>query len=200
MLQVTTNNVNTTLDETAGLQNFTSSSSAGDKDDNDILVSSLPSTFSGRLGVLGANTSSAIGAALSGYTGAAGDTGSNVISVTGSTGATITDLGFVGSSGEPLKGADSGLDTIDGTSILLFTDTNNNIVLGRAGTPDGQIVFALYLEETGSPVSGGKIWSVQYAPLKNPNAANPDDAVDLANQVFVAVSQDLQFSLAGAPS
>ncbi|ABB74580.1 hypothetical protein SAMN05216403_11733 [Nitrosospira multiformis ATCC 25196] len=201
MLQVTTNNVNTTLDETAGLQNFTSSSSAGDKDDNDILVSSLPSTFSGRLGVLGANTSSAIGAALSGYTGAAGDMGSNVISVTGSTGATITDLGFVGSTGNPLSGVDSGLDTVNGTSILLYTDTaNNNIVLGRAGAADGQIVFALYLEETGSPVSGAKIWSVQYAPLRNPNAANPDDAVDLANQVFVAASQNLEFSLAGAPS
>lgn len=158
MLQVTTNDVDTTLDESAGLQNFTSSSSAGDKDDNDILVSSLPSTFSGRLGVLGANTSSAIGAALSGYTGAAGDTGSNVISVTGSTGATITDLDFVGSTGNPLSGVDSGLDTVNGTSILLYTDTaNNNIVLGRAGAADGQIVFALYLEETGSPVSGAKI-------------------------------------------
>lgn len=207
MLQVTTNNVNTTLDETAGLQNATATPlPSEDANDNDIDLSALPSTFSGRLGSLGAPTSSAIGAALSGYTGAAGDTGSNAISVTGSTGATITDLGFVGSNGAPLAGWNSNLDTVDGDSIFLYTDSgNNNIVLGRAGDgdtadPNGQIIFALYLQETGSPVSGGKIWSVQYAPLKNPNAANPDDAVDLAQQVFVAVSQDLQFSLAGAPS
>ncbi|UVM08066.1 DUF5801 repeats-in-toxin domain-containing protein [Pseudomonas laurylsulfatiphila] len=188
-----------TLDETAGLQNATATPTpAGDADDNDILVASLPSTFTTRLAALGAGT--ATGAALSGYTGAAGNTGSNAFTITADPGATITDISFVGSSGEPLNGVDSGLDTLDGTSILLYTDTNNNIVVGRAGSATGTIVFAAYIEETGSPVTGGKIWTVEYQPLKHPVVTNADDSLNLADKVFIGASQDLEFSLANAPS
>ncbi|MCP1445193.1 hypothetical protein J3D54_004325 [Pseudomonas sp. GGS8] len=189
---------NVTLDETAGLQNLTATPSpAGDADDNDILVASLPSAFSTRLTALGAGT--ATGAALSGYTGAAGNTGSNAFTLTDPSG--VTDIRFVDSAGAPLDGVDSGLDTLDGTSILLYTDTNNNnILVGRAGSASGAIVFAAYIEETGSPVSGGKIWTVEYQPLKHPDATNPDDSLNLQDKVFVGVSQDLGFSLAGAPS
>lgn len=52
---------------------------AGDADDNDILVASLPSTFASRLTALGAGT--ATGAALSGYTGAVGNTGSDAFTL-----------------------------------------------------------------------------------------------------------------------
>ncbi|WP_448093196.1 DUF5801 repeats-in-toxin domain-containing protein [Pseudomonas lini] len=185
------------LDETAGLQNATATPTpAGDADDNDILVASLPSSFSTRLTALGAGT--ATGAALSGYTGAAGDTGSNAFTFTG--GGSITDIRFVDSAGAPLNGVDSGLDTLDGTSILLYTDTDNNILLGRAGGADGAIVFAAYIEETGSPVTGGKIWTVEYQPLKHPDITNPDDSLNLLDKVFIGATQDLGFSLAGAPS
>ncbi|MGX0890657.1 hypothetical protein AB7M22_002665 [Pseudomonas sp. ADAK2 TE3594] len=188
---------NVTLDETVGLQNATATPTpAGDADDNDILVASLPSTFSTRLTALGAGT--ATGAALSGYTGAAGNTGSNAFTLTG--GGSITDIRFVDSAGAPLNGVDSGLDTLDGTSILLYTDTNNNILLGRAGGANGAIVFAAYIEETGSPVTGGKIWTVEYQPLKHPDATNPDDSLNLLNKVFIGATQDLDFSLANAPS
>ncbi|RON35735.1 hypothetical protein BK661_05065 [Pseudomonas frederiksbergensis] len=189
--------VDVTLDETAGLQNATATPSpAGDADDNDILVASLPSDFSTRLTELNAGT--ATGAALSGYTGDVGDTGSEAFTVTD--GATITDISFVDSAGAPLDGVDSGLDTLDGTSILLYTDTNNNILLGRAGSATGAIVFAAYIEETGSPVTGGKIWTVEYQPLKHPDGTNPDDSLNLLDKVFVGTSQDLEFSLANAPS
>ncbi|MDT9673518.1 hypothetical protein F6R97_02475 [Pseudomonas sp. JV414] len=185
------------LDETPGLQNATATPPpAGDADDNDILVASLPSDFSTRLTALAAGT--ATGAALSGYTGAVGDTGSDAFTVTD--GATITDISFVDSAGAPLNGVDSGLDTLDGTSILLYTDTNNNILLGRAGSATGAIVFAAYIEETGSPVTGGKIWTVEYQPLKHPDGTNPDDSLNLLDKVFVGTSQDLEFSLANAPS
>lgn len=197
---VTATGVNVTLDETAGLQNGTATPSpASDADDNDILVASLPSAFSTRLTALGAGTPA--GAALSGYTGAVGNTGSNAFTITPAPGGTITDVSFTNSAGAPLNGLDSGLDTLDGVSILLYTDTsNNNIVLGRAGGPAGAIVFAGYIEETGSPVSGGKIWTVEYQPLLHPNTSNPDDAVNLLNKVFIGTNQDLQFSLANAPS
>jgi hypothetical protein len=189
--------VNVSLDETAGLQNATATPSpAGDADDNDILVASLPSTFATRLTALSAGT--ATGAALSGYTGAVGNTGSDAFTVTG--GASITDISFVDSTGAPLDGVDSGLFTLDGTSILLYTDTNNNILLGRTGSATGAIVFAAYIEETGSPVSGGKIWTVEYQPLKHPDATNADDSLNLLDKVFVGTSQDLEFSLAGVPS
>ncbi|WP_260958745.1 DUF5801 repeats-in-toxin domain-containing protein [Pseudomonas citri] len=198
-LSVTATGTNVTLDETAGLQNATATPSpAGDADDNDILLTALPSTFSTRLTALGAGT--ATGAALSGYTSAGGNTGSNAFTVSAAPGATITNISFVGTTGAPLDGVDSGLDTLGGTSILLYTDTNDNIVLGRAGGPSGAIVFAAYIEETGSPVSGGKIWTVQYQALSNPDTSNPDDPVNLLDKVFIGASQDLEFSLANAPS
>ena len=191
--------VNVSLDETAGLQNATATPApAGDADDNDILVASLPSVFATRLTALGAGT--ATGAALSGYTGAVGNTGSDAFTITPDPGASITDISFVDSAGAPLNGLDSGLDTLDGTSILLYTDTNNNILLGRAGSATGAIVFAAYIEETGSPATGGKIWTVEYQPLKHPDATNADDSLNLLNKVFVGTSQDLEFSLANAPS
>jgi len=187
-----------TLDETTGLQNATTTPSpAGDADDNDILLSALPSTFATRLTALGAGT--AMDAALSGYTGAVGDTGSNAFTLNLTPGTNVLDIKFTDSLGAALNGLDSGLDTLDGTSILLYTDTNNNILLGRAGGPDGAIVFAAYIEETGSPVSGGKIWTVEYQPLKHPDASNPDDALSLLDKVFVSTLKD-GFDLTNAPS
>ncbi|WP_258254680.1 T1SS-143 repeat domain-containing protein [Pseudomonas chlororaphis] len=191
--------VNVALDETSGLQNATATPApAGDADDNDILLAALPSAFATRLTALGAGT--ATDAALSGYTGAVGDTGSNAFTLNLAPDAINVDISFTDSLGAPLDGLDSGLDTLDGTSILLYTDTDNNILLGRAGGPDGAIVFAAYIEETGSPLSGGKIWTVEYQPLKHPDASNPDDALNLLNKVFIGASQDLTFSLANAPS
>ncbi|UVL21929.1 DUF5801 repeats-in-toxin domain-containing protein [Pseudomonas donghuensis] len=198
-LSVAATGVNVSLDETAGLQNSTATASpAGDADDNDILISALPSAFATRLTALGAGT--ATDAALSGYTGAVGNTGSDAFTITAAPGASVTDVSFTDSLGAPLNGLDSGLDTLDGTSILLYTDTNNNILLGRAGGPAGAIVFAAYIQESGSPVTGGKIWTVEYQPLKHPDASNPDDALNLLNKVFIGTSQDLVFSLANAPS
>jgi hypothetical protein len=189
--------VTATLDETAGLQNQTATPSpAGDADDNDILLASLPLVFSTRLTALGAGT--ATDAALSGYTGAPGNTGSDAFTITPAPGASITDVSFVGSDGAALDGTPSGLFTLDGTEIWLYTDSNNNILLGRAEGATGDIVFAAYIEET---VSGGKIWTVLYQPLKHPDTTNDHDyAVDLSGIVFIGTSQDLEFSLANAPS
>ena len=194
-LSVVATGVDVSLDETTGLQNFTATPApAGDADDNDT-ATALPSAFSTRLTALGAGT--AMDAALSGYNGA--NAGSDAFTISGATSA--TDVSFVGSNGAPLNGFDSGLDTLDGTSILLYTDTvNNNIVLGRAGGSAGAIVFAAYIEETGSPITGGKIWTVEYQPLKHLTNPNPDDSLDLTDKVFIGASQNLEFSLKDAPS
>ncbi|MHC5349294.1 DUF5801 repeats-in-toxin domain-containing protein, partial [Metapseudomonas furukawaii] len=196
---ITATGVEVSLDETDGLQNATATPApAGDANDNDILVTSLPGTFANRLINLGAGT--AMDAALSGYTGAPGNTGENAFTFTAAPGGIITDVGFTDSAGAPLNGLNSGLETLDGSDILLYTDSNNNIVLGRVGGPAGAIVFAAYIEETGTPVSGGKLWTVQFQPLKHPDTGNHDDALNLLNKVYVGTSQDLVFSLANAPS
>ena len=175
-LSVTSTGVTITLDETAGLQ-------------NDDTNATLPAAFSTRLTALGASPATALNAAVS---------GSNVISITGVTGS-VGNISFTDANGGALDGDSSGLFTNDGEEIFLFTDTvNDNIVLGK--TAAGAIAFAIYLEETGSPVSGGKFWSIQYEALQHLDATNPDDSLDLGNNLKVAVSEVINFAFAGAPS
>ncbi|MDR6428249.1 hypothetical protein J2738_004404 [Variovorax paradoxus] len=182
-----------TLDETDGLQNlFVTPAPTEDSNDNDTALA-LPAAFTSRLTTQGAGTPTKV--ALSGYTGS--NTGTNAITLSG-TGA-FSGMAFTDAGGAPLAGLDSGLNTADGDDIFLFTDTtNNNVVYGK--TTAGVVVFAAYLEETGTPVTGAKIWMVQYEAISNPDAANPDDAVNLLNKVFVSVSQDTEFNLEGAPA
>src|SRR5688500_19575181 len=102
-MTITATGVTVTNDETAGLKNgFASPTPAGDANDNEISVSSLPAIFAARLAELSAG--SAIGAALSGYTGAAGNTGSDAFTIAPAPGGTITDVLFTGSNGAPLNG------------------------------------------------------------------------------------------------
>ncbi|WP_438998692.1 DUF5801 repeats-in-toxin domain-containing protein, partial [Variovorax beijingensis] len=183
-----------TLDESATLQNLAATPAvAGDSNDNDISVSSLPTAFSSRLAAQSVGT--AINAALSGYDGTNTGTNAFTFSVSG----TVTDVSFTDANGALLNGFDSGLDTTDGEDIFLYTDTtNNNVVYGK--TALNVVVFAAYLEETGSPVTGAKLWTVQYEAISNPDASNPDDAVNLAGKIFVSVASSSAFSFANVPS
>src|SRR5215472_16016684 len=147
-LTVTLTGTTVTLDETAGLQ-------------NDDTTTALPTAVSDRLTALRADPATATNQAVS---------NGNVISISGVTG-TITNLAFTDANGEALDGEMSGLFTNDGEEIFLFTDTvNDNIVLGK--TAAGSIAFAVFLEETGSPVSGGKFWSIGYEALEHPDATD----------------------------
>src|SRR5215475_1118290 len=175
-LTVTLTGTTVTLDETTGLQ-------------NDDTNATLPTAFSSRLTALGADPATAINQAVS---------NGNVISISGVTG-TITNLAFTDAAGGALDGDSSGLFTNDGEEIFLFADTaNDNIVLGK--TAAGAFAFAVYLEETGSPVSGGKFWSVQYVALQHPNATNPDDSINLNGNLKVGASENISFSFANSPS
>jgi len=202
---ITATDIKVTHDETALLQNYLSTA-PGDADDNDTSAS-LPTAFATRLNTLLAGTTGVtetlIGAALSGFN-AANPNGQNAFTVTPAPGATITDVGFTNAAGAPLNGfLVPTFTTADGDNIYLYTDTtDNNILVGRAGGATGAIVFAAYIEQSmnGSAITGGKIWLVQYEALDHPNITNPDDPLDLTNLVHIGTSQDLQFSLAGAPS
>jgi Domain of unknown function (DUF5801) len=197
-----------THDESFGQQNATASAGGlgTDTDDNDVDLSvlALPSAFANRLGALLTATNETevlIGAALSGYTGAAGNTGSNAFTITPDAGTTITGVKFTDVDGNALNGGPSGLTTADGQDILLYTDSaNDNILLGRIGGANGEIVFAAYIEEPAGALTGGKIWMTQYKPITHGDAADPDDSVDLTDMVWVSTTATAEFSLANAPS
>jgi hypothetical protein len=178
-----------TLDESLNLQNATlTPAPAGDADDNDIASAALPAPFAAALTLAGI-----INAAESGYNGANGGLNAFTFNVPDATGLAFTDV-----SGAALAGLDSGLRTsAGGAAILLYSDVaNDNIVYGKVG---GTTVFAAYLEETGAPLSGARLWMVQYQAIQNTTAA-PDEAQDLLDKVFVTVTQSHEFSLANAPS
>ena len=168
-----------TLDESSGLQNAATTSVAGDSNDNDIANSALPTAFSTRLTALGAGTP--LEAAESGYNGV---TGQNVFTIDPA--AVVSTMTLTDASGHTLNGLDSGLSAVDGRHIYLYNDSvNTNIVLGKTTT--GEIIFAVYLQEQTTPVRGGQLWTVLYAPLFHPDATNPDDSINLAGKISVTV-------------
>ncbi|MBM2714669.1 hypothetical protein JQK88_26280, partial [Mesorhizobium caraganae] len=178
----------TKIDETTGLQ------------DNDVALADVPSNVSTAFTNAGLNLGSAIQIA-----GGGGDD----LSVTPDSGFTVNGLGFVDATNGALDGDASGLFTLEGRQIFLYTDPNNdNVVLGREGTvggvanPTGDIVFAVYLEETttNSLITGGKFWTVLFEPLKHTDNNNHDFTVNLDNHLKVAATQTTTFSFDNAPS
>jgi hypothetical protein len=77
-------------------------------------------------------------------------------------------------------GVDSGLDTTNGTSIFLFKE--GDLVVGRIGGAAGAAAFAVAINSTSGVVS-----VAQYASLKHPNGANPDDTVSITDGALLAV-------------
>jgi hypothetical protein len=169
--------VSVSLDESSDLQNSATSIVVGDSDNNDISLSQLPVAFSSRLTSLEAGV--ALEAALSGYDGSAGK---NIFDLP--SGGLVAGMTLTNSSGGLLAGEDSGLKTLSGEEIFLFNDEiNTDIVLGK--TESGDIVFAVYLEQTSLPVEGGALWTVLYQPLYHNDPTNHDDQLNLDGLVFV---------------
>ncbi len=123
----------------------------------------------------------------------------NYISSTG-TPNPVTDYGFVqdnsGTAFSTTVGVDSGLTTLDGTSIYLFAYSadNNNILLGRIGnSATGTVAFALVLDEhrTGTTLDSTDMYLIQYQPLQHSgtNLVDSADTLDLldgsTNKVFL---------------
>ncbi|HVK11482.1 MAG TPA: DUF5801 repeats-in-toxin domain-containing protein, partial [Gemmataceae bacterium] len=195
--------VSITHDESAGLQVGGASVPGEDNDDSDVALSNLATMpFSSRLfgapaGGLGLDPAAAIGVARS---------AGNVITLDGSQG--IFDVALTDAAGDPLAGTAAGLTTTAGNGIFLYTDAENNIALGREGTgavanPTGAVVFAVVLAETttGGVLSGAELWVVQFQSIKNPDATNPDDPVDLNDKLYVKASAELLFDdFSNAPS
>src|SRR5262245_23117420 len=139
----------TKIDETSGLQ------------DNDIPLASVPINVATAFANAGVTLSSADQIAGG---------GGNDLTLSDVAG-TFGGFGFRDENGGTLNGDTSDLFTLEGKEIFLYVDPNNdNVVIGREGNgstadPNGDIVFAIYLEETGNPISGGRFWTALFEPL-----------------------------------
>ncbi|WP_349568619.1 DUF5801 repeats-in-toxin domain-containing protein [Azotobacter salinestris] len=78
-------------------------------------------------------------------------------------------------------GVDSGLDTTDGHSILLYKE--DDLVVGRisGGADDGKAAFAVAID-----ASTGVLSLAQYASLWHADDGDPDDTVKIANSALFA--------------
>jgi hypothetical protein len=200
-----------TLDESAGLQNATATPTpAGDADDNDVLLSTLQSgasAFYGRLfnatgsGGLGLSTSFATANGVA-------QSASNFITVSG-TG--ITSLGFVDGNGAGLSTYTPGVtnptsgvlltnvDAVNGGNVYLFKDASLGDRMALGVDTDGDVVFALFLDPNAA-LTSARVWMVQFESIFNPVTVDPDDAVNLSDNLGVAATQSLEFKFDTLPS
>ena len=160
----------------------------------------MPTAFSTRLAKLTVDTP--IGTALSGFGFDGSNNGLDLIAI--GAGTLVPSLVFkLGGDGE---GVNSGLATLSGEKVYLYTDPSDaHIVVGRANSAVGSVVVAFYLDESkdiGGNVIGAKVWSVQYQALRHADPANADDPLTLAANVLKVGGAALvePFSLQGAPS
>ena len=192
-----------TLDESVGLQTGGVATTGEDNNDNDVLVTSLPTTFYNRL----FNTAATGGLELSTTFPTSVGAATNTVG-TLSGGSTL--LGFVTDSGGALpvyagaatpQTVQASFTTVDGDPIFLCIDTStggglgDDVLLGVKA--DGTIVFAAYVTTSGTNVN---ISMVQFSAIDNPVTTNHDDPVDLTGLVDLAVSSPLQFDFDDLPS
>ena len=190
-----------TLDETAGLQTSGVAVTGEDNNDNDVLLSQLPAAFSSRLfgsPTAGLGLSNAFPTLIG-----VGKSADGYISV--SANGAVTSLGFTKPDGSALPvlggaapGVASGLSAVTGGAITLFADSSlgNRMVVGVDAA--GDKVLAMFLD----PVAGltsAKVWTVQFEPLSNPVATNPDDPLTLSG-LGVAAGVSTEFNFNALPS
>ena len=78
-------------------------------------------------------------------------------------------------------GVDSGLDTTDGTDILLYNE--GGIIVGRVGGASGEAAFAIAVD-----ASTGSVSLVQYLSILHPTGgtSSPDESVSIAANAITA--------------
>ncbi|MFD0669489.1 beta strand repeat-containing protein, partial [Ramlibacter sp. MAHUQ-53] len=132
----------------------------------------------------------------------ANTTGTAITTFTGA----VSDIGFVADDSTPYDGDPTGLLTLTGEAVLLYTSTfDNNAIIGK--TASGTIVFIAFLDTGVNSTDGtdvgatsAKLWLQQYEPLKHPDGTDANDVVQLADALNIAVDTTTNFSLAGAPA
>jgi len=183
-------------DQTTGLQ----IGDSGDGfTDTDVAYAPLPSTFRTFL-----ETTLGLSNAFPTSIGVA--TMANSVTVDASAGSQLTGIVFTDSSGGALDGDDSGLKTLDGKSILLFA-SGNNIVIGKYDS-DGDtiadaVAFVIFKDDNlnATNTQAQVTFTIAtFVGIKHPDATDPDDAVNLGNNLKLAASELVQLDFADLPS
>jgi VCBS repeat-containing protein len=157
-------------DETLGLQNASATPGVpGDATNHDTSNPAVAALFAS---VVNAGTGLAAGYAQS--TGAVVDTSGSTVGQDQEGATTVLSLS--------VQDSDSGLKTLDGSSILLSVE--NGLVVGRVsgGTLDGQAAFAVAIGQDGT------LSVAQYLPLQHLDGSNADDALSLSGKINAVVT------------
>jgi hypothetical protein len=169
--------------------------------DTDVAYSSLPAAFRTYLETtlgLPSTFPTSIGVA----------TKTNSVTVNSSAGGQLTDtIKFTDSNGGALDGDDSGLNTVSGKDIFLFADGDDTVIgkydSDNNGTLDA-IAFVIFKQDVlnaGATSAQVTFHVVTYTPIEHNLATNdPDDAVNLGNNLKLAASEKVVFSFGGTPS
>lgn len=113
------------------------------------------------------------------------------------TGTTVEDLAFThpDAANELVEfsttdGYATTLQDVDGNTIYLFQDTtNDNVLIGRiADDPDAAAAFAIILDEAADSQSAGAYIILYEAMQHNLDGEDPNDVIDLTNQLFVSTA------------
>ncbi|MDV3442946.1 retention module-containing protein [Pseudomonas otitidis] len=157
-------------DETPGLQNASATPGVpGDAANHDNSNPAVAALFAS---VANAGTGLAAGYAQS--TGAVVDTSGSTVGQDQEGATTVLSLS--------VQDSDSGLKTLDGSSILLSVE--NGLVVGRVsgGALDGQAAFAVAIGQDGT------LSVAQYLPLQHLDGSNADDALSLSGKINAVVT------------
>jgi hypothetical protein len=184
------NDQTTGLQTGDGLDGFT---------DTDVAYSSLPAAFRTFL-----ETTLLLPSTFPTDVGVA--TKTNSVTVNASAGSELTGIVFTDGSGGTLDGDDSGLTTLDGKNILLFA-SGSNTVIGKYdsdgnGSADA-VAFVIFKEDNLNATNTQAqvtFHIVTYVPIAHPDGTDPDDAVDLGNNLKLAASELVQLDFADLPS
>jgi hypothetical protein len=183
-------------DQTAGQQ----TDDSGDGfTDTDVAYSTLPASFRTYLETtLGLNSTFPTNV----YVG----TQTNSVTVNADAGSQLSGTSFTDSTGGALDGDDSGLTTVGGKAILLYSDGSNTVIgkydSGNDGIADA-IAFVISKEDVfnaGKTSDAVTFHIVTYVPIFHGDSADPDDAVNLGDHLRLAAGETTSFSFAGAPS
>jgi hypothetical protein len=167
--------------------------------DTDVAYSTLPASFRTYLETtLGLNSTFPTNV----YVG----TKTNSVTVNADAGSQLSGTSFTDNTGGALDGDDSGLTTIGGKAILLYSDGSNTVIgkydSGNDGIADA-IAFVISKEDVfnaGKTSDAVTLNIVTYVPIFHGDSADPDDAVNLGDHLRLAAGETTSFSFAGAPS
>lgn len=114
----------------------------------------------------------------------------------------ISGLKFVDPDGGTLDGDPSGLTTVDGDEILLYSSDDGRTVYGVYTDGTGEhLAFAVQMNVTTvNGVATVDLVTISYAPIESPTAGNPDENVNLGDYLFISAQDNTGFDFSALAS